>query len=120
MKTDTELSELDAWIAGHVMGIEVIEIRLETFYDDVRVKVDSTKPHLALPEYTTDPAAAMQVLEKCVERVPVTVFKGIRDGWQAQSYDETRADWCIEIRKAATLPLAICLFARELFKEDNQ
>ena len=67
----------------------------------------------------TDPAAALAVLQKCCERIPVSLFKGIRDKWQAQSYND-RADWCIEIRNAETLPLAICLFARELFKEDGK
>lgn len=63
---------------------------------------------LPIPRYTTDPAAAMEVLKKCAEKIypnhfPIRVFAG---GWQISLFEPSE-----------TPELAICLFARKLFTE---
>ena len=117
MKTDTELRELDAWIAVNVFGATAALDRGFACRDgDDRHTVRFSKEAgwTVCPLYTTDPAAAMSVLEKCVEKENDGVVCGrLREKWCA-----TRNGWGGGFHEAQTLPLAICLFARELFKED--
>ena len=75
-----------------------------------------------VPKYTTDPAAAMQVLEKCAE-----MFDKRCDGHgacvslDAGEWAVIESDTCKGARAyASTLPLAIALFARGLFKEETK
>lgn len=72
---------------------------------------------------TADPAAAMLVLEKCVERLEFDrAYPAIQkysdpdgfQGWQVSALYETRNQRTFS-EVAETLPLAICRFAYELF-----
>lgn len=71
---------------------------------------------LSMFKPTTDRAAAMEVLEKCIELRPD--MRGVeirRDSarWQVESW---KKNWGIS-ENAETLPLAICLFSRKLFSQ---
>lgn len=79
---------------------------IECYYTDYQ--------HLALPRFTTDPAAAMAVLEKCADRRMVNVHHS-PTGW----YVETA---CGRVRngRGETLPLAIARFAKALFGKDQK
>lgn len=126
---EKELRELDAWIAEHVMGHKM------TVFDDrpaVCVGVSACFKGEPLdvckdvPSYSTDRAAAMQVLERCAEngilngefKLPVSIFRRGDLKWVvSQNFEDEELESernCIVV-EADTLPLAICLFAKELF-----
>jgi len=119
-----ELRELDAWIAEHVtcekypIGEHNSGIS-KHYLDDGKnvVRTVEGKWTAALPSYTTDPAAAMMVLEKCAEKEGQENFDGVQ-------IDKTEHGWIVSTCKmdsdAETLPLAICLFAKKLFDNDRK
>lgn len=117
---DTELRELDAWIAEHVMGWTIFKTT-----DDWHkagsptsrtIQVLDQTPHFDIPKYTTDPAAAMMVLEKCGSENTIAIYFGTDGVWHVEHENiyEDRVDFQA---KAETLPLAICLFAKQLFSK---
>lgn len=61
-------------------------------------------------------AASLQLLEKCAEKVAIldfiTLAKGPDGKWLVAS--------CLAQAEADTLPLAIALFAKQLFKEETK
>jgi len=65
------------------------------------------------PHYTTDPAAAMAVLERCAEK-EAKEFDGVQ-------IDKLESGWIVSTCEvdahAPTLPLAITLFAKKLFEK---
>ncbi len=87
----TELRELDLWIGERIMKF-------------------NTAVDLALFRPTTDPAAAMVVLERCLLQAAASYLHLLKydDGF---SICGPRGS--IE---AETLPLVICLYAKEMFK----
>ena len=101
----TEQRELDAWIAERVMGW------IPTFKDCGK---SPSGCETLFPHYTTDPAAAMEVLKKCAEKCSLAgmefvIVRGF--------------DWrvCAEPQRgistfAETLELAICKFAKKLWE----
>jgi hypothetical protein len=131
--SSAELRELDAWIAKHVMGCE-LEKEIGFRYND------GTESWGNSPEYTvqkfnkyksegiadcllerpntyefqpsTDPAAAMMVLEKCGTKTEPheCMYMGMIDGEWIVGHSAVEAS-------ASTLPLAICLFAKQLFEK---
>ena len=97
--SEKQLRELDAFIAEHVFGFDMAE----TSVDDIE-------------RYTTDPAAAMLVLEKCCDKLEgfeITVWRG--EKWHCGLRKGNTVH-----QKADTLPLAICLFAKELFAKEGK
>lgn len=93
---EQELRELDEWIHKHVFGMST---KVVGWWE---------RPFRS---YTTDPAAAMQVLEKCrdkVDRILLTAHGN--KTWMLYAYDS------YEFGTGETLPEAICKFAREVFK----
>lgn len=137
MTTETELRELDAWIAEHLFGLRLARSTvndkftccimprenwsLELFskalkYDEHMVSIgsfDDMKRTLVdySPCFTVNPRAAMRVLEKCLSKTSVHV-------WASLAGDEFTIQCRLRERiseKAPTLPLAICKFARKLF-----
>lgn len=88
-----ELHELDFWIANNVFP----EKKLFKF-----------------SAYTTDPAAAMMVLDKCLERYDIgdtVISKEVNQFWiRTVGSHGSRIQG-----EAETIPLAICLFAQNLF-----
>lgn len=137
---DKDVLELNTWIAEHVMGVkpaiesaamskdrkgyalwekpgisrEIVKDFCERTpeYDYVENKI--------YPNYSKNPAAAMQVLEKCAEKL---------DGFEVsiglhvyKASEPARFMVCSSNHRefqsiAETLPLAICLFAKKLFSK---
>ncbi len=62
---------------------------------------------------STDPAAAMQVLEKCADKLddPKKYNPGV------SPITKSGGQWWVGNQHAETLPLAICLFAKQLFSK---
>ena len=117
--TQQELRELDAWIAEKVMGWKPF-VSGKTSSIKGTFWLDSEHKVVASPEFqwtrfdpTTDRAAAMQVLEKCADRVGVRIdrYNGRAPNvWYIRATDGRLAE-----AEAPTLPIAICLFAKKLF-----
>lgn len=105
----TELRELDAWIAEYVFGAKNIE------WIDCWAELGCPKKPFSnhgadsIPEYTTDPAAAMMVLEKCSGRLLGYITIGKFERFQVMAKKH--------IAESETLPQAICLFAKKLFEK---
>lgn len=107
-----ELIDLSYWIAGklfdkhafepHPINNSLCEICNKNCHDDIHI----------WPHYTTDPAAAMIVLEKCLERTKddPCLYIGKLDSEYLIGSEIIGVEGC-----SKTLPLAIALFARELF-----
>jgi hypothetical protein len=74
------------------------------------ISPDETEAAADCEEYTTDPAAAMLVLEKCNERLGGTAvcIATLGDNFFVWTGSLSQT-------KGETLPLAICLFAQKLF-----
>lgn len=132
---DKELKELDAWIAEHVMGAkwesgkksdrmilagEIIFMRDKNELRAIGYGIKFSP--------TTDPAAAMQVLEKCAEgglnkgdfKLPVSIFRRGDLQWvvcENTEGEEFTRDYVVV--EATTIPLAICLFAKQLFSKSK-
>lgn len=140
--SETELRELDAWIdrelfaGGKFVGLK----KCGFWYRDgacgytsaacdagrftpeeakkreyLRGEEPVTIHELPIPHYTTSPADAMRVLERCVDESPygsVTIYKA-GDEWLIECKDGE----VFESAQENTLPLAICLFARKLFSK---
>lgn len=123
---ENEMLQLNAWIAEHVLGWKWYRYLPEDnhAYSGCRTLANRQHKHLVkanggeplaedafynIPKPTTDPAAAFAVLEKCCQRwnrsIPVCYSKGWPQPW---SFDREKAD---------TLPLAICLFAKQCYSK---
>jgi len=92
--------ELDKWIAVNVMG----------WNEDYLIK---NKHNVS--KYTTDPAAAMEVLKKCLNKSLIEIV-AIADGSYYISQSFEFHDEPIFINES-TLELGICLFAKKLFSK---
>jgi hypothetical protein len=112
-----EHQELNQWIAEHVMGWRDFKTgvygagapeREPTLHGTPPTRKSGT---FSIPNYTTDPAAAMEVLKKCAEKTKVSIFNHRAGGWQIES---SNGMWFDEIE---TLELAIALFAKNLFSK---
>ena len=119
-----ELRKLDAWIAERVMGYqcgfwaEFAASGPPATNGRIWMTLDKPVDAHGIPFCpTTDPAAALAVLEKCFkhnEDTTVEIYVGAGEGPEYKRY------WCVGDGRvygmSETLPLAICLFAKELFK----
>lgn len=103
-----ELRELDAWIACNLFGAkDIVWVQL---WAEIGCPNEPFQNHGAdeIPYYTTAPAAAMEVMKKCLEKDSVGFWKK-QHGYTVKNHRED----CRE--QAPTLELAICLFAKKLF-----
>lgn len=148
---DKEMRELDAWVAEHVMGLPpcYVVIKRGLFYrlgdrgytskmsEAGRYTLEEAKARewrhdeqvtyapWQCEKYTTDPAAAMLVLEKCVARCILSRAEiGIGEYSDLDGFQGFKVHaFCFSSQKveassvAETLPLAICLFAKKLFQK---
>lgn len=140
--SDKKLRELDAWIAINLFGFiwakDTAEdwqrsgggfkkgtrcLRDKLWKDQGWIKSNGKEPISPrwdhdVEHYSTDPAAAMQVLEKCAEHLAGGVYirKGKRGDWSVCKYEDIEPRWAT----APTLPLAIAQFARQLFPESGR
>lgn len=137
MSDEIENRKLDAWIAENVMGCRV---RVNPHSNTLECGcvghphcdgTDLGELYGDLARPTTDPAAAMMVLERCEERFAKeafskTEFEGIalicirkstrNDGHCVFVQERVGEYWhATKQAEAATLPLAICRFAHALF-----
>lgn len=129
--TDKQLRELDAWIAEHVMGWKRVEKFVDLSSSHFNVRDDGEVLAYGWPENlgitfapTTDPAAAMAVLEKCAEKAYACIQKTrpgdstldrVHGHYNVRKLDRTGMWEPGIIANAKTLPLAICLFAKKVF-----
>jgi hypothetical protein len=132
--SDTEMKELDAWIHKHVMEGDLYvglkkrglwyrpnargytdrqseagrytraEAKEHEYPHDEPVTICEFKPE----NYSSDAAAAMEVLKKCSDIAVIDVGQSVGK-WFAANQDFF--EW------AQTLELAICLFAKKLFSK---
>lgn len=136
--TPTELRELDAWIAEHVMEAKnFVGVKKRGYwyrpnahgYTDRQSEAwhmtrEEAKKHEYLrgdepvvicefdtPSYTTDPAAAMMVLEKSIELL--NYFTIGKEG-DVFIFESRQINGKRIVVKSETLPLAICLFAKQV------
>jgi hypothetical protein len=141
--TTNELRELDAWIAENVMGYQRTSRPDELTTDAAMlfwhrpatntreaVLVGRAYSHRGLTEQygkemfshswtfyapTTDPAAAMEVLKKCLEQRFISIGRTQGSGYLIAIH--TLGDVLVD---APNLELAICLFAKNLFGGSNE
>jgi len=120
------LRELDAWIGVNVFGMKAIsknsEPPTEGTEDDYFV-IEWIETSCSLPHYSTDPAAAFQVLQRCADKLDgyeISVghhrYK-ISEPKQFMVCSSNHRE-CQSI--APTLEIAICKFAKELFKDQTK
>ncbi len=132
---EQEMRELDAWIYEHVFG-ERIFGEAEMLFE--ARSVWETQPQCrsfmmgfdaidgpngiqfrqSIPRYSTDPAAAMLVLEKLIEnrRIGLESF-----GWPptAMLLDSGNGSTVEHLSHGDSLPHAICRFAKSLFERSK-
>lgn len=131
--TNEEMRELDAWIAEHVFGLELVQEKDLTPFTGLKERqffvfqngvYQYGSPYYKKLGYTTDPADAMLVLEKCAEKCgamtnPCTIEIQHEPDFEevpwAVSHDRT-----LMAGEAKTLPIAIAKFAKALFTTPNQ
>lgn len=111
--TEQEMRELDRWLAENVFHIPKHLISIKGAFQV------PGKDYLCreIDRYTTDPAAAMLVMEKCAENVSDAIRYRVSRPAGVHRLS------CFEIPEvvaAETLPLAIAKFARQLFGKDAQ
>lgn len=104
---EKELRELDAWIAENIFNIprDLISIN-----GPIPSKAGNYMVR-EIDHYSTDPAAAMEVLKKCYEIADVTT--GYHAGYKRYFAKSGR-----KLIESKTIELAICLLAQELFKKE--
>ena len=96
--TTQELRELDAWIDRNLF---------ET----------SKRFSSIAPTYTTSSYFAMDVLKKCLSKLPDDAHICINDLPEVWCNDNNGTQWS---GQAETLELAICLFAKQLFSQTTK
>lgn len=116
---DKDLRELDAWVGVNIFGMKPIHRdgpKPTKGTEDDYFIVEWVNISGSLPHYSTDPAAAMQVLEKCHEIccVETGIYENISGSIRGNFARSVYRDITIE---AKTLPIAICLFAKKLFSK---
>lgn len=132
MKTEKELRDLEVWIWKHIFKGMTIS---KKFGKCIAFKLrdergeypngggrwgwgwqNSRESALScVPKYTSDNSSAMVVLEKCACEI-TNLEIDFRDGNKFAVGTYRRSSGCIEA-VSYTLPLAICLFAKQLFSK---
>ena len=105
---DAELRELDLWIAVNIFGWQTFN---EEEYPHRMLwrEGDIGSPVWDEPDfYTTDPAAAMEVLKRCSDEWDIQIGRRMitKEWFCSSGYAYTQAE---------TIELAICQFAKKLF-----
>lgn len=119
--SDEELRELDAWIADRIMGlvekpVGECTVANEDFCVHDRVLIyQGEKKCLSSFQPSTDPAAALLVLEKCITEAPMEIQIDRKRSKDGPFRIECGVGATLKLAIADTLPLAICLFAKQLF-----
>lgn len=109
--------ELDALIAEKVMGFETVNFKSSDPHEIIVTKDAEGNMRMAVPFYSTDIAAAWEVVEKLRDTWAIELHG--RDGaWSClvEEGDEVTAHF-IAIAEADTAPLAICLAALKVVEK---
>lgn len=129
-----ELMELDAWIHRNLFGapdrclhLQITKLRGSLKQCDACGEqfgdTSLAMAYAQTPDFSTDPAAAMEVLKKCAEKCTITVefgttAFGATACMVAKLIDHDDGSYVEDFCKTeATLELAICLFAKQLFSQ---
>jgi hypothetical protein len=107
MKHLPELRELDKWIADNVTKWTPLPPPFDCDMQGNKFPGSDEVPH-----YTTRPADAMEVLEQCYEYAES--FESGKDDSQGWWFFKD-TDQPINANSHESLPLAICLFSKQLF-----
>jgi hypothetical protein len=125
---ETEMRELDAWIAERLFGWKPSVV--SNFPGQMIPPGEPPGKELCVmgcPRYTALRAGALDVLMRCAERGRFKAEHNINiyqpaDGTGRWCVAASTCDWPDEMRAepviAETLPLAICLFAKQLFSTE--
>lgn len=109
---EKELRELDAWIAEHVFRLKLnVNGMIETW------PRPGVRHDVCVSSYTTDPAAAFAVLEKCIKSNRGRI---VFEDWGTEfvvGFWNSDRELFYDEATAPTLPLAICLFSEQLFSK---
>ena len=118
MMTESQLRELDAWLAEHVMGFVRCEMGWQEWCAAGKDKKGRKQERLLFTKCfeawspTTKPADALSVLEKCIVKYDARIAASKHPKLEV-------VVWCeglgVEVT-APTLALAICLFAQQVFE----
>ena len=117
--TTKELRELDAWIAEHIMRFKPSRHKFPQ-----RLWVGVGWNHEPF-EPTTDSTAAMEVLKRCVEcgkikgQFNIVIYRPESNGPWACGMKAAFGHQNVGTELAETLELAICLFAKKLFRKQH-
>lgn len=116
--TTEEMRALDAWIAEHVMNYKRGHPggSKEEYWQPPPYKF-GVIPFEKVPHFTTDPAAALEVLNGCIKsnhgRIMIEDFgKDVVVGFWNSDHEHFYGE-----AQAKTLELAICKFAKALFSK---
>ena len=119
---ESELRELDAWTAEHVMGwkhvTKLADFKTDTFIGSHNGIIVGSKDHNRATNWrpTSDSGNAMDVLKKCAENkmvgISIDSLGGQIEVWSIV-YPEFRA-------QSETLELAIAQFAKALFSQTTK
>ncbi len=114
---EAELRELDVWIAVNVFGwlYGIGKSGKQCFWPpdcNTEKKRNKWIYGISVPSFTTDTAAAMQVLEKCITGHTSIAINHGTTGWWVADCDKKKF-WAT----GETLSLAICQFAKNLFSK---
>lgn len=124
--TNAEMRELDAFIAETVMGFEhpcLFEPTGATGEICTKCNHHGSFDRHFFSHYTSDAAAAMLVLEKCLDKCgsDVVFFKSTDKPGMFRVFKVKDAiaftGLPTKFVEAETLPAAICLFAKQLFSK---
>lgn len=133
-----QMRELDEWLAEYVFGwhrqrFDNGSTRFNTLVPE-KFRADKYRkhgwldgnPHIQrFPRYTTDPAAALEVLKKCAEtfRDVICIYQCLQsDSWDisATVFGGEDEEDSREINVSApTLELAIALFAKQIYSRKD-
>lgn len=130
------MAELDTWIYRNVPGLktckcvnwiqrkfgpqEYREIRKSFLSQGSKDRWPEIEPDLPCnhePKFTSDPAAAMDVLKKCKELIEISINGNEISALKRTEFeinDLLEFNVCEE-----RFEFAICLFAKELFRKEN-
>ena len=99
--TDSELRELDSWIAEHVMG-EMVSFGCIVYLRQLPNGEPEEVQGAPIPHYTASQADAFAVLKKCYEYDRNSCLASLHNFLMRKDHD------------GSLTPLQICLFAKNL------
>lgn len=122
--TDSEMRELDAWIAEHVFGYRwfafeggkgnrFCDLQIPSTFQERHGGIQCDAPLVGyerdiggVPRYSKEARPALELLEKCAGRDTVKVWK---------KGEVVTVEGSFFVSSSPTLPLSICLFAKKQF-----